>query len=64
MATPWRYGMVDYDRAVAAGLGSVELAGRPSSSPWDDELAPAMDAAGMAIYEEQVITDLFDDLEG
>lgn len=63
VATPWRYDAKDYERAIAAGLGTVELAGRPSPSPWDDELAPAMEAVGLAIYEEQVLSELLDDLE-
>lgn len=62
-AGPWRFGADDYEQAVADGLGSVELAGRPSSSPWDERLAPAMEAAGVAIYEEQVLRRLLDDLE-
>jgi hypothetical protein len=33
-----------------------------TSSPWDAELAPAMQEAGVAIYEEQVISDLLADL--
>lgn len=61
-AAPWRYGATDYERAIAAGLGTVELAGRSSPSPWDENLAPAMALAGKAIYEEQVIGDLLNDL--
>lgn len=61
-ATPWRYGASDYQRALGAGLGTVELAGRSSPSPWDEALAPAMESAGVAIYEEQVLNDLLDDL--
>jgi uncharacterized protein (TIGR02679 family) len=59
---PWRYGADDYQRAIVAGLGSVELAGRRSPSPWDDRLAPAMESAGLAIYEEQVIGELLGNL--
>lgn len=63
MTTPWCYGASDYERAIAAGLGTVELVGRPSPSPWDDKLAPVMESAGLAIYEEQVLRELLDDLE-
>jgi uncharacterized protein (TIGR02679 family) len=59
---PWRYRAVDYGRAVAAGVGTVDLAGQSSTSPWDPKLAPAMEAAGVAIYEEQVLGELLDDL--
>lgn len=60
--TPWRYGAADYCRAVEAGMGTVELAGKPVDSPWDPALAPAMAAAGVAVYEEQVVGALLDDL--
>lgn len=63
MATPWRFATTDYESAIAAGLGTVEFAGRSSPSPWDDELARAMESAGLAIYEEQVLGGLLDDLE-
>lgn len=46
MVAPWRYRAVDYQRAIEAGLGTLELTGRPSVSPWDEDLAPAMAAAG------------------
>jgi len=62
-ATPWRYGARDYESAIAAGLGTVELAGRPSRSPWDVQLSGAMEVAGLAIYEEQVLSELLVDLE-
>ena len=59
---PWLYGAVEYRQAVDDGLGTVELTGRPSGSPWSDDLPAAMAAAGLAIYEEQVISRLLDDL--
>ena len=62
MIKPWRYGAVDYERAIGAGLGTLELSGRPSVSPWDEDLAPAMAAAGRAVYEEQVLGDLLRDV--
>ncbi len=62
-AMPWRYGTGDYERAVAAGLGTIELSGRPSPSPWDDDLLRTMELTGLAIYEEQVLSELLGDLE-
>lgn len=62
-ATPWRYGASDYERAIAAGLGTVDLTGRPSPSPWDDDLLRAMELTGLAIYEEQVLSEMLGDLE-
>ncbi|HEY5272803.1 MAG TPA: TIGR02679 family protein [Acidimicrobiales bacterium] len=63
MTTPWRYNATDYKRAIAAGLGTVELTGRLTASPWDAGLAKAMESAGFAIYEEQVLSELLDDLD-
>jgi len=64
VARPWRFTAADYRAAVGAGLGSVPLTGRTSESPWDEELAPAMAEAGVAVYEEQVLAGLLDDLAG
>jgi uncharacterized protein (TIGR02679 family) len=62
--TAWRYGVLDYRAAVQRGLGTVALAGRTAASPWDEDLAPAMEASGVAVYEEQVLDTLLDDLTG
>jgi uncharacterized protein (TIGR02679 family) len=63
-AAPWRFGAADYRRAVARGLGSVALSGRRSASPWDPDLASAMEEGGVAVYEEQVLDELLSDLVG
>jgi hypothetical protein len=42
----------------------VALTGRAAASPWDAGLAPAMARAGVAVYEEQVVEELLDDLAG
>jgi uncharacterized protein (TIGR02679 family) len=62
-AQPWRFTTTDYLQAVRQGLGTVPLSGAPHMSPWDPELAPIMKTAGTAIYEEQVIEDLLEDLD-
>lgn len=62
VAQPWRFASVDYRRAVSRGLGTVALSGRAAVSPWDAALAPSMHDAGVAVYEEQVIDELLDDL--
>ena len=59
---PWRYCAGDYGRAVENGLGTVPLSGAPVASPWDAALVPVMQRAGVAVYEEQVIDALLDDL--
>jgi len=61
---PWRFEAADYRDAVAGGLGSVELSGHHATSPWDPHLGPAMDEAGMAVYEEQLLPSLLADLAG
>ena len=62
VSQPWRFGAVDYRRAVHRGLGTVALSGRPASSPWDTDLAPVMERLGFAVYEEQVLDDLLEDV--
>ena len=61
-AAPWQYSAEDYRRALRAGLGTVALRGHPATSPWNEDLGQAMAVEGVAVYEEQVIDDLFDDL--
>lgn len=61
-AAPWQYSAEDYRRAVRACLGTVALRGRPVTSPWNEDLGQVMAAEGVAVYEEQVIDDLLDDL--
>ena len=60
----WRFGAVDYMAAVQRALGTVALSGRTATSPWDVNLAPSMTEAGVAVYEEQVLDQLLDDLAG
>lgn len=56
--TPWRFGSVDY---VAAPDGPP-LTGRPVDPVWDRDLADRMTARGVAVHEEQVLTELLSDL--
>lgn len=58
----WRFGASDYVAAVRRDLGSVALNGRTTTSPWDVDLAPSMALAGVAVYEEQVLDQLLEDL--
>lgn len=62
VARPWRFGAADYRRAVLRGGCTAALTGRLTVSPWDPDLAGVMDDAGVAVYEEQVIDDLLEDL--
>lgn len=61
-ARPWRYDAFRYGQALEAGLGTMPLRGSPHSSSWDPALAAAMAEAGVAVYEEQVLSDLLADL--
>ena len=61
-ARPWLFMAADYLTALERGLGTVALSSHVTSSPWDVELGPAMRRAGVAVYEEQVISSLLDDI--
>ena len=58
----WRFGADDYQAALGDGRGGIPLVGRPMESSWDAALAPAMSEAGVAVFEEQVIDRLLEDL--
>jgi uncharacterized protein (TIGR02679 family) len=57
-ALPWRMGVTDY-RSAPKG---VALEGAPATANWDDQLGAAMQAAGRAVHEEQVMDLLLQDL--
>ena len=61
-AQPWRFGARDYAGAVQRGFGTIALSGLPHPSPWDPDLALVMGETGKAIYEEQVLEDLLEDM--
>lgn len=65
-AAPWRFRASDYREAVAGasgrGVRCLRLKGRVPNACWDDELAPAMIAAGVEIEEELVLDSLLADL--
>jgi len=62
-ASAWRMSADDY----RAGLGRRDegpTVGRVPDAPWDDRLAPAMRASGVAVTEESILDLLMNDLEG
>jgi uncharacterized protein (TIGR02679 family) len=59
---PWRFGSADYCAAVAAGQTGPALVGPSATSPWDERLAPAMAAAGVAVPEERMLAELLADV--
>jgi uncharacterized protein (TIGR02679 family) len=59
-AVPWRMSAADYLGAVERG---VPLTGTPAPTPWDPELAAAMNEAGRAAMEERLLDRLLADLD-
>ncbi|GAB2500592.1 TIGR02679 family protein [Nocardiopsis aegyptia] len=57
---PWRFGASDYLTAVSAS--GRPLSGKPLATPWDPELAEAMEAHGHRVEEETQLADLIADL--
>ncbi|MGW6605665.1 TIGR02679 family protein [Streptomyces sp. NPDC055036] len=60
-ARPWRMTAADYTAALGKGE-STPLAGPPSASPWDPELARAMEESGSTVMEERLLPALLSDL--
>ena len=63
-ARPWRFGAVDYERAVAcAPRPGHRLAGTSVTASWDAALTPIMQSHGVAIAEEGLAASLLQDLQ-
>jgi uncharacterized protein (TIGR02679 family) len=60
-ARPWRMTAADYTAALGRGE-STPLAGPSAASPWDPELARAMNASGSTVMEERLLPALLSDL--
>jgi uncharacterized protein (TIGR02679 family) len=65
-AEPWRMRAADYEylatRTQVRGTPQIALAGPPAEALWDAELAPAMNALGIALHEEAALDLLLEDL--
>ncbi|WP_329227202.1 TIGR02679 family protein [Streptomyces canus] len=65
-AEPWRMGTEDYEylatRAQAHGTPQLLLSGPRAEAVWDAELAPTMEALGIALHEEAALDLLLEDL--
>lgn len=65
-AESWRMRAADYEylatRTQVHGTPQVALVGTPAEAVWDAELAPAMDALGIALHEEAALDLLLEDL--
>jgi uncharacterized protein (TIGR02679 family) len=60
-ARPWRMTAADYTAALSKGE-STPLAGPPAASPWDPELARAMNVSCSTVMEERLLPALLSDL--
>ncbi len=60
-AQPWRMTTADYREALGQGQ-STPLGGPPAASPWDPQLARAMEESGQAVMEERLLPALLADL--
>lgn len=61
-ARPWQFSAEDYERALATVPRRSELVGTRTDARWDPDLALALDRARIAVYEEQLIPRLVEDL--
>jgi uncharacterized protein (TIGR02679 family) len=61
-AKPWRVSAADYERALTAKRGALELAGPPVDARWDPDLRKMMSQHFLAVLEEQVLSELLGDL--
>lgn len=60
-ATPWRMTEHDYTEAVSGP--TTDLVGAVGSTPWDPDLAAAMQRQGRAVHEEAIASVILRDLE-
>jgi uncharacterized protein (TIGR02679 family) len=63
-ALPWRMSASDYENHTARRPFGVELQGEMPNARWDDQLAAAMRRRRRAVFEEQRLEDLLNDLGG
>jgi uncharacterized protein (TIGR02679 family) len=64
-ASPWRFRSSDYLAALAEpARPRASLQGSPVAASWDEQLTPAMQAAGRALPEESLFETLGSDLAG
>ncbi|MGW3314391.1 TIGR02679 family protein [Streptomyces fungicidicus] len=65
-ADPWRMRAPDYEhlatRTRLHGTPHLPLTGPPVEAAWDQELAPTMEALGIALHEEAALDLLLEDL--
>jgi uncharacterized protein (TIGR02679 family) len=62
-ALPWRFGLADYEAALAAGKEGPALEGAPVPASWDLGLTEALARAGRSVPEELLVDALLEDLD-
>lgn len=60
-ASPWRMTTLDYTEALTGS--TTDLVGAAGSTPWDPDLAVAMQRQGRAVHEEAIASTLLADLK-
>ena len=63
-ALPWRFGLADYEAALAAGKEGPALEGAPVPASWDLGLTDALVRTGRSVPEELLVGALLEDLDG
>ena len=63
-AAPWRLTGRQYRRLLSGQRPRTPLRGTPEDASWDPGLRPALEAAGLALFEEQLLDELLGDLGG
>ena len=61
-AEPWCFGVAEYSAAAEQATRQLPPAGAGLSASWDAGLVPAMRTIGRAVYEEQVLEALLQEL--
>jgi uncharacterized protein (TIGR02679 family) len=61
-ALPWRFGLADYQAALAAGKEGPVLEGAAVPATWDQGLTEALARTGRSVPEELLVGELLEDL--
>jgi uncharacterized protein (TIGR02679 family) len=62
-ALPWRFGLADYEGALAAGKEGPALEGAPVPAAWAQGLTEALVRTGRSVPEELLVGALLEDLD-
>jgi uncharacterized protein (TIGR02679 family) len=59
---PWRMTSSDYLVLAPARRDRLRLRGSVNATPWDPDLADAMNEVGVAVFEEEIADSLLDEM--